>query len=559
MLSQDYHSVHRASLLRWGRMRIFPFLRFIQAAAATVALLPVWPAAAQTAARPKLVVGIVIDQFRYDYLTRFRAKYHGGGLERLLNEGAVFTNAYYQQSPTVTAVGHSIFMSGAMPSTSGIVNNAWYDRGEGQVVTSVCDWNEQAVGGQQPAKGPKCTDADPASARRLLVSTLGDELRNASQDSKVIGISIKSRSAILPAGHRANAAYWFDDVTGNFVSSTYYIAELPAWAQDFNARKLAAEYPGKKWDGFPNWDFHPDPGSAAPFNKLPASPWGNELIERFAEEAIRGEQLGQRGATDLLTVSFSSNDYVGHRVGPDAPEVEDMSVRTDALLGRLFRLLDEKVGLANVVIALTADHGVAPAPAKDEQVQKARRMPGGYLRGSPEDVVRSALVERFGKADWLISGGGETSIYLNTKTLAEFKTADGRPLDRQEVLRVARDALLAKAALHVARVYTSDQLAAGVTGDFVAQAFDNGFYARRCGDLMLVFDPYFIPGSAGTTHFSPWGYDRHVPVIFFGFGIRPGRYNQTIAVNDIAPTLATLLDIETPSGSAGHVLAEILK
>jgi predicted AlkP superfamily pyrophosphatase or phosphodiesterase len=541
-------------------MRKILFRRLIQTCAVALLLLPVLPLAAQTAAaRPKLVVGIVIDQFRYDYLTRFRAKYHGGGLERLLKEGAVFTNAYYGQSPTVTAVGHSIFMSGAMPATSGIVGNTWYDRAEGQVVTSVCDWNEQTVGGQQGAKGPKCTDGDPASAKRLLVSTLGDELRNASEDSKVIGISIKSRSAIMPAGHRANAAYWFDDVTGNFISSTYFIAELPGWARDFNTQKLAAQYVEKKWDGFPQWDFHAEPGSAGLFSKLPASPWGNELIERFAEQAIRGEQLGQRGATDLLTISFSSNDYVGHRVGPDAPEVEDMSARTDELLGRLFRLLDEKVGLANVVVALTADHGVAPAPAKDEAAQKVRRMPGGYIHGNPEDVVRSALVERFGKADWLIPGGGETSIYLNTKTLAEFKTADGGHVDRREVFRVARDALLAATALHVARVYTSDELATGVTGDFVAQAFNNGFYPRRSGDLMLVFDPYFIPGAGGTTHFSPWGYDRHVPVIFFGFGIRPGRYNETIEVNDIAPTLATLLDIETPSGSSGRVLAEILK
>src|SRR5580704_1607477 len=386
-------------------MRKILFRRLIQTCAVALLLLPVLPVAAQTAAgRPKLVVGIVIDQFRYDYLTRFRAKYHGGGLERLLKEGAVFTNAYYGQSPTVTAVGHSIFLSGAMPATSGIVGNTWYDRAEGQVVTSVCDWNEQTVGGQQGAK-------------RLLVSTLGDELRNASEDSKVIGISIKSRSAIMPAGHRANAAYWFDDVTGNFISSTYFIAELPGWARDFNTQKLAAQYVEKKWDGFPQWDFHAEPGSAGLFSKLPASPWGNELIERFAEQAIRGEQLGQRGATDLLTISFSSNDYVGHRVGPDAAEVEDMSTRTDELLGRLFRLLDEKVGLANVVVALTADHGVAPAPAKDEEAQKARRMPGGYIHGNPEDVVRSALAERFGKADWLISGGGETTIYLNAKTL----------------------------------------------------------------------------------------------------------------------------------------------
>ena len=543
-------------------MRNPTFHSVILAGAAMAAILmaaqPVADAQTQTTPRPKLVVAIAIDQFRYDYLTRFRAKYHGG-LAQMLSEGAVFTNAYYQQAPTVTAVGHSIFLTGAMPSASGIVSNSWYDRAEGMVVTSVCDWDEKTVGGGQHVKGARCTDADPASARRLLVSTLGDELKNASEDSRVIGVSIKSRSAIMPAGHRANAAYWFDDVTGNFVSSTYYIPELPAWAAEFNQKKLPAQYVEKKWDGFPKWDFRPAPGSATPYSKLPASPWGNELIERFAEQAILGEQLGQRGPTDLLTVSFSSNDYVGHRVGPDAPEVEDMAIRTDELIGRLFRLLDQKIGLANVVVVLTADHGVAPVPATDDEVRKTRRMPGDYVYADAEDVVRTALVKHFGKADWLISGAGETSLYLNRKTLAEFKTPDGRHVEREDVLQVARDALLNTPALHVARVYTSDELTTGVTGDFVAQALDYGFYPKRSGDLMLVLDPYFIPGTSGTTHFSPWGYDRHVPVIFFGLGIKPGRYNQTIAPNDIAPTLATMLNIETPSGSSGHVLTAILK
>ncbi|MBV9610969.1 MAG: alkaline phosphatase family protein, partial [Acidobacteriaceae bacterium] len=191
--------------------------------------------AAPPAAKPKLVVGIVIDQFRYDYLTRFRSAYHGG-LDQLLNEGADFTNAFYQQIPTVTAVGHSIFLSGAMPSVSGIVGNAWYDRDEAKVVTSVCDWDEKNVGGAQADQGLKCTDSDPASPRRLLVSTVGDELRTAYGDAKVIGISIKARAAILPSGHRATGAYWFDDVTGNFISSTFYMAALPGWAREFNGR-----------------------------------------------------------------------------------------------------------------------------------------------------------------------------------------------------------------------------------------------------------------------------------------------------------------------------------
>ncbi len=189
--------------------------------------------------KPKLVVGIIIDQFRYDYLTRFRSAYHGG-LNQMMIQGADFTNAFYAQVPTVTAVGHSIFMSGAMPAVSGIVGNAWYDRGEGKVVTSVCDWDVQTVGGQQEQKGARCTDADPASPRRLLVSTVGDELRIAHEESKVIGISIKARAAILPSGHRAAGAYWFDDVTGNFITSSFYMNELPAWAKAFNERKLAA-------------------------------------------------------------------------------------------------------------------------------------------------------------------------------------------------------------------------------------------------------------------------------------------------------------------------------
>ncbi len=508
---------------------------------------------AQSSLKPKLVVAIVVDQFRYDYLTRFRSSYHGG-LDMLLTKGADFTNAYYRQSPTVTSVGHSIFLSGAMPSVSGMVGNTWYDREEGKIVTSVCDWNEQTVGGRQVEKGKKCTDSDPASPRRMVVTTLGDELRNVSDASKVFGVSIKPRGAILPAGHRANGAFWFDDATGNFATSTYYMKELPDWAQAFNNQKLAAKYVEQKWEGFDKWEFRPDPGSKTPYAKLPASPWGNELIERFAEQIITAERLGQRDTTDVLAVSFSSNDYVGHRVGPYAPEVKDMSIRTDQQLAKLFHLIDQKVGLKNVVIVLTADHGVAPLPGDEE-----RHMPGGYITLNAEEVVNSALTNRFGKAEWLIPGVSEVSLYLNRKTVEGFRTADGRRIDLQELYDVARQALLSTPQLHVARVYSYDQLETGVTGDEVAQAETFGFYPRRSGDLNIVYDPYFVLGKAGTSHYSPWGYDRHVPVLFFGAGIKPGRYNQTISVNDIAPTLATLLDVETPAGSSGRVLTEIIQ
>lgn len=509
---------------------------------------------AARAARPKLVVAIIIDQFRYDYLTRFRGEYHGG-LDRLMTRGADFTNAFYTQVPTVTAVGHSIFMSGAMPSMSGIVGNAWYDRDEGKIVTSVCDWSVKTVGGHQEDQGPKCTDADPASPKRLLVSTVGDELRDVNENSKVIGISIKARGAILPSGHRANGAYWFDDATGHFVSSTYYMTELPSWAQTYNSRNEPAGYVKRPWPGFPKWHFEAAPGSTHPYGKLAASPWGNELIEHFAEQAIDGEQLGQRGVTDLLTVSFSSNDYIGHAVGPDAPEVKDMAIRTDALLGKLFQLLDQKIGLNNVIVVLSADHGVAPLPS----VAERRKMPGGYISSGVEGVVNSALNMRFGNAEWLIPGAGETSLYFNRNTLAAAKTADGKHLDEREIVDVAKQALLEAPALHVERVYTRDQLENGVEGDLVARSETNGYFGKRSGDLAIVFEPFYVPGRTGTSHFSPWAYDTHVPVLFMGPDIRPGRYDNTIAPIDVAPTLATMLDLQTPAGSEGRVLTEMLE
>ena len=506
------------------------------------------PAAAP--GKPKLVIAIIIDQFRYDYLTRFRSDYHGG-LDRLLTTGADFTNAFYAQVPTVTAVGHSIFLSGAMPSVSGIVGNAWYDRDERQLVTSVCDWNTTVVGGHQGAKGSRCTDSDPASPKRLLVTTFGDELKEVSPNSRVIGISIKARGAILPSGHRADAAFWFDDATGNFVTSSYYVTELPAWAKAFNGRKLPAKYVNQKWPGFPKWTFT-GTTSAEPYAQLPASPWGNELIEEFAEESISGEELGQRGVTDLLTISFSSNDYVGHRVGPDAPEVRDMAIRTDQLLAKLFRVIGGKVGMENVIFVLSADHGVAPVPDPHQ------RMPGGYLSAHLESIVSSALDQEFGKAEWLVPSAGGEGVYFNWEAIESAKHRDGKRASEEDIYRVAQAAILSAPQLHVARVYSRRQLDDGIAGDFIASAEMNGYFPRRSGDLSVVLESGYIPGNSGTTHFSPYAYDRHVPVLFMGPGIRPGRYDITIEPNDIAPTLATMLDVQTPSGSSGRVLTEML-
>jgi hypothetical protein len=483
--------------------------------------------------KPKLVVMIVVDQFRYDYLTRFRMEYHGG-LDQLLTHGAVFTNARYIHFPTVTAVGHSTVLSGATPAMSGIIANDWFDREEGKTVTSVSDTATKLLGGG---------NGTGSSPRRMLADTVGDELKMADDNkSKVIGISLKDRASILPAGHMANGAYWFDAKTGNFVSSTYYFADLPDWVKSFNGARPADQYHGATWltKVMPA-------GGPTLYSAIDASPFANQMIEQMAEAAIQNEQLGQRDVTDLLAVSFSANDYVGHSAGPDSPEVHDMGVQTDKMLEQFFRAIDTKVGLDNTIIVITGDHGVDPLP----EVNAQRKMPGGRLPlGIVSKTVEAALVKKFGDGEWIVSNA-EHSIYLNLDLIGQKK------LDAGEVNRVAAEA--ARGIPHVFRVYTREQLIAGdAFPDEVGKRVLNGYFPRRGADVEVLLDPYWIFTQSGATHGSPFGYDNHVPVIFMGPGIREGRYNNTIAVNDIASTLATILDVETPSGSVGRVLTEML-
>ncbi len=502
-------------------------------------------AALLPAAPPKLVLAIVIDQFRYDYLLRFRADYHSG-LARMLDNGAVFTDAHYLHAATVTAVGHGTFLTGATPSISGIIANEWYDRESGQTVTSVSDPATKLVGGN--------TDRAGSSPLRLLVSTVGDELKIQRGESRVIGISIKDRSAILPAGHMADGAYWYDDHANAWVTSSYYRGELPDWAKKLNQEQPAARYAGAKWLPF---DAKGD--SAKPFcsmtkdtgvrfcGSIEATPWGNEMIEEFAERALEGENLGHHASTDVLAVSFSSNDYVGHAVGPDDPAVRDISIRTDRLLGKLFDAIDGRIGAGNTLVILTADHGVAPVP----EVNQARKMPGGRLNGGELTAkITDALAKRFGPGKWLLASSGGM-LYFNQDLIRAQK------LDPAEVELVAAEAGLEQH--HIARVYTRSQLVDGaVQHDEISRAFSVGFFGQRSGDLFVLQEPYYLFEATGTSHGTPYDYDNHVPVIFLGPGIKPGKYSTRIAVNDIAPTLAEILKVEQPSGSIGRILSEIL-
>jgi predicted AlkP superfamily pyrophosphatase or phosphodiesterase len=499
-----------------------------------LALIFALPLAAQNNAAkpqtPKLVLAIVIDQFRYDYLTRFHSEYTSG-FKRFFEHGAVFTNAHFEHVPTVTAVGHSTFLSGATPAMSGIIGNEWWDRASKKRVTSVSDEETKLLG----------STGEGASPNRLLQSTVGDEMKMSGKGGKVVGVSIKDRAAILPSGHMADGAYWFDGKTGNFVSSTFYFASLPDWVSQFNASRPADKYAGQTWMG-KTMAATPD---AKFYAALDATPYGNELILQFAGKAIVGEKLGMGSKTDLLTVSFSANDYVGHALGAESEESHDMALRVDKLVGELIRTAEAQAGVGRVLVVLTADHGVAPVP----EVNQKRKMPGGRFDEKAElDAVEKALTARFGalKDKW-IAYSGEGSLFFTDPNLRDIA----------EVERVAADTI--RALPHVFRVYTRTQLMNGaVLEDAVGVRMRNGFNAARSGNVIVMLDPYWIVSRSGTTHGGPFDYDTHVPMMFLGPQVRAGRYNANVMVNDIAPTLATMLDVETPSGSVGRVLDEML-
>jgi type I phosphodiesterase/nucleotide pyrophosphatase len=497
----------------------------------------------------RLVLLIAVDQFRYDYLTRFRADY-SGGLRRLLTDGAVFTNANLEHYPTVTAVGHATMLTGATPSESGIIGNDWFDRETGTTVTSVSDSTVTVVGSPT---------GSAASPRRLLVSTVGDELKLASRAAKgaaeaprVFSISLKDRSAILPGGRSADAAYWWDTKSGRFVTSSYYTAALSPWVQTYNDLKRADRYAGRTWAPLatPALSLRTLPADVgAPlYDAVYGSPFGNDELLAFATELLQKEALGTRHVTDLLSVSFSSNDSVGHTYGPDSPQVRDIAIRTDATIGELLRTVDRLVGLSHVLVAFTTDHGVAPVP----ETLTARGLPGGRITTKDLfDPLQRALTTQFGEGKWLLATAG-SAPYLN------YELIDSLKLDAAAVRRVAATAMTQLP--HVARVYTRDQLLRGeVANDRIGSRVLRGFNARRSGDLEIILEPYWMRQAQGTTHGTPYNYDAHIPIILMGPRIRAGEYAEAVALNDLAPTLATLVGVEIPSASVGRVLTEALR
>ncbi|HEY8188239.1 MAG TPA: alkaline phosphatase family protein [Pyrinomonadaceae bacterium] len=544
-----------------------------------------------TGARPRLVLLIVVDQFRYDYLERFGDLFGPHGIKRLMREGAFWVNANFDYMPTKTGPGHAAIMTGAPPAATGMVGNEWIDRDSAKKVTSVGDDTVKALGG-----GPNESRYSP---HWLLSSTLGDEMRLANNRARVIGISDKPRAAILPAGRHANAAYWLSSKTDTFVSSDYYFSQLPRWVVEFNQKHPADKYFGAKWERLlpeseylkragpdsPSWENIGDVkgetnafphiitgGAKWPngdfYNELDHTPFLNDLLLSFVKQAITNEQLGQDSDTDLLSISFSGNDHVGHRFGPYSQEVMDVTLRVDRDIADLLDFIDAHVGLRNTTVIFTADHGVSPLPEHAAALGLGgARIPFTVVM----NAIRAAISARYNPQhktpdptlDYILKYDDDGEIkdgIINGNVYFDLAALRRDGVKPKEIEQVAGEAALTVKG--IARYFTRSQLESGAISatDTIARRVLGGFYPGRSGDVIIVQEPfkYFGDSADPANHGTPYSYDTHVPMIIMGRSFHRGRYLREAAPTDIAPSLAAVLGVEAPSSSTGRVLVEAL-
>jgi hypothetical protein len=495
-------------------------------------------------ARPKLAVIVVIDQFRGDYLERYRDQWGEGGFRLLLERGADFTDCNYNYANTRTAPGHSTLLTGAYSNGHGIMANEWWDPQKKKMVTSVEDDGTKLVGIASSGPG--------ASPHNLLADTLGDELKLATQGkARVFAVALKDRAAILPAGFAGNGAYWIDQKSGTWITSTYYRSELPKWAQDFNESKRSEKYLNQEWkdsDGNVLRTTKPADGKAGSFYELVGStPYANDYEFEFARELITYEKLGNGPATDLLIVSLSANDILGHKVGPDSAEMQAMALSMDRQLAGFFEFLGHQVGLANVWIALSADHGVAPLP----QVAAKLHLPAaGLAADKMRAQVNSALSAHFAHPAEYVKDFDFPVAWVNSDAFAAIK------MKEEDSERAVGDALN---QIGLRAYYTRSQLERGDAPNTETGLKYLHSYSPLGGWYVLgVPVPYTVGTTSGTDHASPYTYDTHVPLVFYGLPFQSGMYRTHVEPVDLAATLASLLGINAPTHSVGRVLTEIL-
>lgn len=517
---------------------------------------------------PKLVVGIVVDQMRYDYLTRFYNRFGDGGFKRMINEGFNCKNNHFNYVPTYTGPGHASVYTGTTPQNHGIISNHWYDKFGKEMVYCASDSLVRAVGSD--------SDMERMSPRRMKTSTMADQNRLHTQlKGKTIGIAIKDRGAILPAGHSANGAYWFRGKDeGKWITSTYYRKDLPDWVKKFNDSDQAESYlkvwntlydintyvesasdqnpfeggyKGKETPTFP-YDLAKLKDQNWGYDIIKSTAFGNSLTADFAIAAIEGEQLGVDKVTDFLTVSFSSTDYVGHNFGVNSKEVQDTYLRLDHDLERFFNTLDAKVGKGEYTVFLTADHGAVHVPS----YLKTVNIPAGYFDADAFSTKVKTFVKEEFKADGLIENISNNQIFFNYNALKK------NTIIPEELQRKVAHFILQEN--QVDKVFTRKQLENGEYTSGMAALIQKGFNQKRSGDVVVVMDPATISYSkTGSTHGSGLTYDTHAPLLFFGHGIQKGSTTKETYIPDIAPTISALLGIAFPNGATGEVLSFVLE
>jgi len=500
---------------------------------------------------PPLVVVVIFDQFRYDYITRLYPYFRRDGFRRLIERGAFFTQCHHVHIPTYTAPGHATISTGTVPRFHGIVGNVWYDTRTSERVYAVSDPAAEAVGGKYRwGESPK----------NLLANTVGDELKlKTGFRGKVISLSLKDRAAILMGGHLADMAVWFSTEDGHFITSSYYTADAPAWLKDFNSKRLPGRYFGRTWRpygppeayasaGSGSFSHHLGTRSEVPdrrfFRELKATPFGNDLLLELLKAAVVGESLGRDDIPDLLLVSFSANDYVGHKYGPHSAEVVDMVLRSDSIVAEMLRFLDRRVGRGRYVLVLTSDHGVAPVP---ETLSSRGMLAGRLSYDTVRARINSILTAKFGEGDWVLSVSLPW-VYLNDTLLSKHGSL-------REIRRLLKDSLMEVEG--VLRVFTREDMEEGrfPPEDMVARLAYNGFNPERSGDLIIIPKAFYVMGNyAATNHGTPYTYDTHVPLIFYGRGIRRGTHSAPCATTSIAPTVSAILWSESPAYSASPIL-----
>ncbi|MEO6150126.1 MAG: alkaline phosphatase PafA [Mucilaginibacter sp.] len=522
--------------------------------------------ATTTLPRPKLVVGIVVDQMRWDYLYRYYDRYKNGGFKRMLNEGFTCENTNVNYIPTVTAIGHTTAYTGSVPAIHGITGNDFLVQATGKWMYCAGDSTVKTVG--------STSKAGEMSPRNMVVTTVTDELRLATNfRSKVIGVAIKDRGAILPAGHSANAAYWFDGSNGSWITSTYYMNDLPAWVKKVNAQKLPEKYLLQDWNTLYPIDTYlqsgPDnspryegnfKGAETPtfpvktsqlykgdLGMLRSTPYGNTFTLDMAKAAVENEQLGKGAVTDFLAVSLSSTDYVGHQFGPNSVEVEDTYLRLDQDLANFFTFLDDQLGKGSYSVFLTADHAAAHNPV----FLQDHNIPAGFFAES-EKGLNSYLEGKY-KVKNMVLSLGNYQVHMNYKVLADNK------LD-EESIKADCIKYLQKLP-EVAFVVDMLKVQTATIPNELRERIVNGYNADRCGVIQIVLKPGYYAGygTTGTTHGTWNPYDAHIPLVFMGWGIKHGSLNRETNMTDIAPTISALLHIQQPNGNVGKTIGEVLK